>query len=184
MKNRCRLLAFLIVSSFSASAAAAEPSSGATAAEAAHETSMSHASHATAAAQDPHQAHAAAGPVHAPAQRWTSDAALREGMGRVHAAIKELRHHELGHMPPAAAREQAAQIEAAIRFLFANCKLAPDADAALHQILLPLLQAAQRLQGDPADRSTVAALRAAVAPYPRQFDDPGWPVVPDPAATR
>lgn len=178
MKSRGHLFAFLVLSGITAPAAAAEPPSADHAA---------HASHAMPAAQDPHAAHAApdaAHAVNAPTQRWASDAALREGMGRVQAAIKELRHHELGHMPPAAAREQAAQIEAAIRFLFANCKLAPDADAALHQILLPLLQAAQRLQGDPADRSTVAALRAAVAPYPRQFDDPGWPLAPDPAAAQ
>ncbi len=180
MKNRSRLLAFLVLSGITAhaAAAAAEPSS---------EDHTAHAAHGTPATQDSHAAPAApdaAAPTNPPAKRWASDAALREGMGRVQAALKELRHHELGHMPLAAVREQAAQIEAAIRFLFANCRLAPDADAALHSILLPLLQSAKHLQSEPADRATVAALRAAVAPYPRQFDDPGWPATPDSAAAQ
>ncbi|WP_257387917.1 DnrO protein [Tahibacter caeni] len=137
---------------------------------------------AAAGSEPPHEAHAAhaahtapaPGPTRAPAQRWASDAALREGMSRVRTALAELHHYELGHLPPAAAQERAAEVEAAIRFLFANCTLAPDADAALHRILLPLLTAAQRLNRDPAQRDAVAAMREAVAPYPLQFDDPGW----------
>lgn len=171
MNDRCRLLVFLVLSGIAANAAAA-PSMPPP------EDHAAHASHETHGVPD------AAPPAGAPAQRWASDAALRKGMGRVQTALGELRHHAPGHMPAAAVQEQAAQIEAAIRFLFANCKLAPDADAALHQILLPLLKAAQRLHSDPADHDAVAALHAAVAAYPLRFDDPGWPAAADPAAAR
>lgn len=205
MNVRPRLLAFLALSGIAAAVGGAppEPSPG-SAAPAAHEahahdgaktrdaqTDVAHARGTPARdahLRDPHaqdeqarDAHGAAGPVAAPAQRWASDAALREGMRRVQAALAVLHHDQLGHGSPAAAQEQAAQIEAAIRYLFAHCRLAPDADAALHRILLPLLSAAQRLQRDPAQHDAVAAMHAAVAPYPQQFDDPGWPAAPDPA---
>jgi len=160
MNDRTRRLAALLLFGLAASAAAAESEADAHAA---------------------HHAHAApaAAPTTtrttAPAQRWASDAALRDGMGRVRVALDELHHYELGHMPPAAAQEQAAQIEAAIDYLFAHCRLAPEPDAALHKILLPLLTSAQRLNRDPSQREAIVAMREAVAAYPQQFDDPGWP---------
>ncbi len=193
MNDRPRLLAFLILSAIAAAAGAAPPESGpaapaAHAAPAAGEVQAHDARAHDAHVHDAHihdaqahDVHAAGQPVAAPAQRWASDAALREGMRRVQAALAELHHYELGHGSPATAQEQAAQIEAAIRYLFAHCRLAPDADAALHRILLPLLTAAQRLQRDPAQHDAVAAMREAVAPYPQQFDDPGWPATPEPA---
>lgn len=128
-----------------------------------------------------HAMHAGA-PVQAPATRWTTDAPLREGMGRVRIALAELRHHEMGHMTEGQARERAVTIEDAIRSMFANCRLAPEPDAALHAILVPLLAAAQRLDRDPADKAAVAAMREAVAPYAQQFDDPQWPEAAKPAS--
>ena len=71
----------------------------------------------------------------APAQRWSTDAALRKGMGDVRLAVAALEHYEHGHMGPAQAVLLAERIEDAIHGIFANCKLAPDADAALHTIL-------------------------------------------------
>ncbi|HVH35996.1 MAG TPA: DnrO protein [Tahibacter sp.] len=160
MNDRARLLAALLLSAFAATVAAAEPQADA------HAAHHAHAEHTAASTTTPAQA---------PAQRWASDAALRDGMGRVRAALDELHHYELGHLPPAAAQDQAAQIEAAIDYLFAHCRLAPEPDAALHRILLPLLTSAQRLNRDPTQRDAIVAMRDAVAAYPRQFDDPGWP---------
>ena len=134
---------------------------------------------AQASPQHPQQDHATAAanasePI--PTQRWATDAPLREGMGRIHTAIDELRHYEMGHMNQTMALERVASIEEATRYLFANCKLAPDADTALHGMLGPLLVATQRLHKDPQDKASVAAIREAVADYPRYFDDPQWPV--------
>lgn len=125
-----------------------------------------------------HAAHAVAT---APAShaRWTPDAPLSEGMRRVQEALAELRHHEMGHMSADQAREQAGAIEGAVSSIFAKCKLAPDADAALHGILVPLLEGAQRLHGDPADKAAIQAMRDAVADYPRHFDDPHWQAQPE-----
>ena len=134
---------------------------------------------AQASPQHPHEdhaAHAANAPVPAPAQRWATDAPLREGMGRIHTALGELRHYEMGHMSQAMALDRVATIEEATSYLFAHCKLAPDADAALHGMLGPLLTAAQTFKKNPQDMAAVAAMRDAVAQYPRYFDDPQWPV--------
>jgi hypothetical protein len=40
--------------------------------------------------------------------------------------------------------------------------------------LVPLLTAAQALQANPDNRKPAADTRAALAHYPRNFDDPGW----------
>jgi hypothetical protein len=127
------------------------------------------------AAQDHHDHAAAAAPAAPlPATRYTPDAPLRAGMRSVHQAVSELAHAELGHMSAAMTRDRATGIETAVAGMFANCKLEPTPDAALHGILVPLLTAAQALKANPADTAQVARMRDIIAAYPRYFDDPGW----------
>ncbi len=133
---------------------------------------LSFASFAQALPQHQHDATTTTAAV--PAQRWTPDAPLREGMRRVHGALDELHHHELGHLSAPMVRDRATTIEDAVAYMFANCKLAPEPDAALHGILVPLLTAAQALKADPTNLKAVAEMRTAVAPYPHYFNDPGW----------
>ena len=133
-----------------------------------------------AAAQDHHR-HAAASASAAapvPATRYAPDASLRAGMRTVHQAVAELAHAEMGHMGTAMVRDRAETIEAAVADMFANCKLEPTPDAALHGILVPLLGAAQALAANPADTAPVARMRGIIAAYPRYFDDPGWDAPP------
>jgi hypothetical protein len=125
------------------------------------------------AGQPEHETHAAAlAPV--PAQRWTPDAPLQEGMRRARAAVDALREYEAGRMSASVAVDQAKAVEAAVVYMFSNCKLAPEPDAALHGILVPLLSAAQALKADPGKVGTIADMRAAIARYPHYFNDPGW----------
>lgn len=121
-----------------------------------------------------HAAHAATTAVSAPAQRWVPDASLREGMRRVYVAVDELRHYEMGHMSAPMAVDRAATVEDAVTFMFAHCQLAPEPDAALHGILVPLMSAAQTLKAYPKKVGAVADMRAAIARYPQYFNDPGW----------
>ena len=109
-----------------------------------------------------------------PAQRYTPDAPLRAGMRDAHQAVAELQHAEMGHMSAAMTRDRAASVEKAVAFMFANCKLSAEPDAALHSILLPLLTAAQTLRADPDNTKPVADMQAAIAHYPIYFNDPGW----------
>lgn len=107
----------------------------------------------------------------APAQRYASDAPLRAGMARIHSALDELRHYEMGHMPQALAIEQVDAIQSAINTLFATCKLEPEADAALHGMLVPLITAVQAFKTNPDDLGSIARMRQAIADYARLFDD-------------
>jgi hypothetical protein len=125
-------------------------------------------------AHESHAAHAATAAAPAPAQRWTPDAPLSEGMRRAHAAVDALRHYEMGHMSAPMAVDRATEVEEAVTYMFANCKLAAEPDAALHGILVPLMSAAQALKADPKKVSAVADMRAAIAHYPQYFNDPGW----------
>ncbi|RCS28956.1 DnrO protein [Rhodanobacter denitrificans] len=123
---------------------------------------------------DSHAAHAASAAAPLPAQRWTPDAPLREGMRRANTAVAALAHYEMGHMSAPMAADRAAEVESAVTYMFANCKLSAEPDAALHGILVPLLTAAQALKADPQKVSAVADMRAAIAHYPEYFNDPGW----------
>lgn len=132
---------------------------------------------AQASPQHSHESHAAPAATSAaaaPAQRWTPDAPLSDGMRRAHAAVDALRHYEMGHMSAPMAVDRATEVEDAVTYMFANCKLAAEPDAALHGILAPLLSAAQALKADPKKVSAVADMRAAIAHYPQYFNDPGW----------
>lgn len=108
------------------------------------------------------------------AQRWVPDASLRAGIRKLHVNVDALRHAEAGHMSASMIRDHAAAIERAISDMFAQCRLEPAPDAALHGILVPLLSAAQSLKAYPDKLEAVAKMRAAIASYSRYFDDPGW----------
>jgi len=125
-------------------------------------------------AQHDHMAHAHVAAPPAPAQRWAADATLRDDVAQIHTALEELRHYEMGHMDATMALDRVGLIEAATADIFAKCRLTPEKDAVLHRMLVPLLGAAQKLKADPQDMAQVAAMRQAMADYPRYFDAPSW----------
>lgn len=138
-----------------------------------------HAQHASEAAPAPQHAHDhaqhAAGATPTPAQRWATDAPLRKGMADIRGAVQALGHYEMGHMGPEQALQQVATIEQSIGYLIANCKLDPQADAALHGIIGQFGQGIAALKANPQDLAAIATLRSALQEYPRLFADPDWP---------
>ena len=58
--------------------------------------------------------------------------------------------------------------------MFANCKLEPQPDVALHSLLAVLIKGANDLKANPADLSPLAGMREVLAVYPRMFVDPEW----------
>lgn len=124
-----------------------------------------------------HDAHAG-GNAHAapelPATPWPSDPPLREGMRRMHRAVQALTHAEHDHLDAAQATAAAQHVQDAASYMIANCKLAPEPDAALHGVLSTLLAGAAAIKADPTDTTPVAAMREALALYPRMFEDPEW----------
>lgn len=136
------------------------------------QAATAHAQEASAPAEHQHEAHAAtATSAPAPGERWATDAPLREGMGRIRISVDSLNHSATGHVTAAQAKNVAAGIEKDVNFLIANCKLQPEADAALHLIIAKLLQGAQAIKADPADAKGLELLHAAVADYDRGFDE-------------
>ena len=112
----------------------------------------------------------------APATRWKTDPALREGMRRIHSEVLGLEHYQHGHIGPQQALVLVDDIERDVRFVLSHCKLAPKADAALHPILEELMRGAQAIRSDPAKLAAIAPMRRALQRYPVLFDDPAWPV--------
>lgn len=129
-----------------------------------------------ASAQHSHHHASPAPSQEAPAHRWDSDAPLRAGMAKIRAAVEGLQHYGRGHMGPEHASTLASSIQAQIGYIIANCKLDPQADAALHVIIAGLATGAQALKADPSNLAAIAPMREALASYSRQFNDATWPV--------
>lgn len=154
-----------------AHAASAEADAAATAHDA-------HAVPATGA--EAHDAHAG-GPLPAlPAQPYATDEPLRAGMDGVARAVAEAATAQAGGTFDASAAEKlAARVDERFQYMVANCKLAPEADVALHALLAQLMAAARAAQEDPASPEAVAHMQQLLAvEYPRYFDHAGWNPAP------
>lgn len=145
-----------------------------------------------AARQDAHAAHAGhvAHATHPaptqsalPAHRYATDAALRGGMADIRNAVGMLDHAAHGHLDATQVRSLASSIERSIGGIIANCKLDPQADAALHGIIGRLGAGVAALKEHPEDAAPVAQMREALEDYARMFDDPGAATVARNAAS-
>ena len=120
-------------------------------------------------------AHAATRTAAVPAgKHWATDAPLRDGMRRVRQAVQALEHAEHGQLDATQTTNIAGLIDGAVNDMIANCKLDPDADAALHGLLAKFLvgaHAARTGQGIPA---ALADMQGALKQYPLLFDDASW----------
>jgi len=122
-----------------------------------------------------HATHATQAPAAASAQQWPTDASLREGMRRIRVAVQGLEHYEHGHMGIAQASAAVTLIDDAIAGRFADCKLEPDADVALHGLLAEFMAGAEAVRTSPqVPVAEIARMRQALARYPQLFDDPRW----------
>ena len=133
-----------------------------------------------AVAQSAHEAHAPAATTPVSGQRWPTDAPLREGMRGIRVAVQALEHYEHGHMGIAQAGSTVALIDTAVDGIFANCRLEPDADVALHGLLARFLAGAEAVRTSPqVPVQEIADMRSALARYPQLFDDPAWNAAAD-----
>ena len=134
-------------------------------------------------------AHPTAGYVPASAaqpasQRHATDAPLREGMQGIRAAVDALGHYEHGHMGPEQAALLAGRIQGHVNDIIANCRLEPEADAALHAIIVPLTTHAAALKADPSKLDEIPPMRQALGEYAARFDDPGFAQAGEPEEAR
>jgi hypothetical protein len=109
-----------------------------------------------------------------PVVRWQADEPLARGMQRLRAATRALSHGAHGHLDVAQVQAISRQLDAAVRDMFAQCRLEPEPDAALHPLLARVLQASARLAGGRFDPQALAELEAVLARYPQLFEDAAW----------
>lgn len=129
-------------------------------------------------------AHVAAGELKLDnGKKWASDDALRRGMSGIRDQIAEHRHAEqAGKVGPVQYGALAKGVNGQLGYIFQNCRLNKEADAALHQILAQVIEGVEMLEGKRAGverREGVRKISLALETYPTYFAHPGWkPVQP------
>lgn len=121
-----------------------------------------------------HDADASRGTTDYPVVRWRPDEPLARGMQRLRAATAALSHGGHGHLDDAQVKNIAAELQSAVEAMFAQCRLEPEPDAALHPLLARVLAAATTLRERGFDAGALATLEQVLSDYPRLFDDPAW----------
>jgi hypothetical protein len=111
-------------------------------------------------------------------RKWSTDAPLRAGMGRIRdLADATVARTHAGRMDAAAYAVVAGQVEQEIAGIVANCKLEPRADAMLHLVVADLGAATAGMAGKTPGAKPeqgVVQLARAVNDYGRHFQHPGF----------
>lgn len=115
--------------------------------------------------------HGAIDQTTAPAMRWQADAPLAKGMARVRAATQALSHGSHGHLDVSQVKSVSVELEQAVQYMIAQCRLDPAPDAALHPLLARVLQASALLADGVFDADALAELEAVLARYPMLFQE-------------
>ena len=139
-------------------------------------SSAADATGARATATTPQIGQAQAGAI--TADRMASDPALQQGMTTIRKVVEPyiplIRSGQFGEGHYNAVGSAVTQ---QIEFIVGNCKLAPEADRVLHELLVQLQDGADHFRGKPdggARGEGVAPIVAALNDYGRYFDHPGW----------
>lgn len=132
-------------------------------------------------AAEPSHEHAAAGGAELKldhGRKWPTDAALRQGMTNMRAALAaDLKAIHANKASDTQYEALAAKLNAEVAYVVANCKLEPKADAELHKLIAEILAGAEAMQGkEPGVARRAGAVRVvnALDAYGRFFDHPGW----------
>ncbi|WP_322999154.1 hypothetical protein [Castellaniella sp.] len=111
-------------------------------------------------------------------QKWETDAPLRLAMGKLEqAVVAALPAAHAGTLSDAQYDALSTQAGQEFAYIVEHCKLAPDADAALHVILADMIGGTETVSGKQAGQSRasgVVQLAQALNRYGEYFDHPGW----------
>jgi hypothetical protein len=108
-------------------------------------------------------------------KRWETDAPLREGMKQIRAIMAA--DHPKVHKGQWSADDAAAlgkRVDAEVKKIFAACKLRPEADAVLHQVLAHIMDGSKVAQSDTDRSAGFHRIMHGLDEYGRLFDHPGW----------
>lgn len=115
-----------------------------------------------------HDSHAPASAVDLKSgAKWKTDAPLRKAMSEIKAVIAPI---QAGTRNSQNGIEASSKIQAQIEYMFANCKLDADADAALHAIVAQMISAAQKLETPNSFEQGISEINAALVQYETQFE--------------
>ncbi|NMG28155.1 hypothetical protein [Aromatoleum evansii] len=110
--------------------------------------------------------------------KWQTDAPLREGMVKIRANVEPKLHAiHGGRFTTAQYEAMGKAVDEQLAYIVGNCKLAPEADAVLHNVIAELADGAGVVGGKQAagDRSKgVVHIVNALNNYGQYFDHPGW----------
>jgi hypothetical protein len=111
-------------------------------------------------------------------KKWVLDRKLRGEIKKIHSAlggkIVSIRENRV---PVEEYVKLSTEISGSVNAIFANCKLDPKADLALHSILHEVILGAKAMNGgkEPgARRDGALKALAALERYPLFFEHPGW----------
>ncbi|WP_323018637.1 hypothetical protein [Castellaniella sp.] len=111
-------------------------------------------------------------------QKWETDAALRLAMGKLTQAVDTaLPAAHAGTLGDAQYDALGVQAKQEFAYIVEHCKLAPEADAALHVILADMIGGAEAVGGKQTGQSRasgVVQLAQSLNRYGEYFDHPGW----------
>lgn len=110
--------------------------------------------------------------------KWTTDDALRSGMGNIRALVEpQVAAAHGGKLSPAQYAALARKVESEISGIVANCKLEPKADAMLHLVIADLGEGIEVMAGKnarlPAAQGLVQVAQA-LNEYGNHFEHPGF----------
>ena len=116
-------------------------------------------------------------------RKWSTDEALRSGMGRIRGLVEpRLGDAHAGKLTAAQYRQLAKQVETEVGGIVANCKLEPKADAMLHLVIADLGEGTDAMAGKSAKLPPAHGLvkvALAINEYGNHFDHPGFKPIPD-----
>jgi hypothetical protein len=129
-------------------------------------------------AEHSHSHHDEKSPVHMvlnQGKKWQIDSSLHTGMNRIKTTIEtnlNAIHHD--NFTNEQYINLASEVNNHLNYLFKNCALPSDADAQLHLLLFPIMQATEQMSSSNNARQGAIKVIKALQKYPKFFHDEQW----------
>jgi hypothetical protein len=127
------------------------------------------------AAENSHHSHGDSSNVSEvkPDKKFIADEALKERMNSILSAMQKLNKTGSASEKKKKVVTTGGRVESVVQDIFKSCKLAPDADAAIHPILAEILEGAYLLKkGD--EKNGHERIHKALLKYGDNFEHSGW----------